>query len=356
MEINEAFSLPFSLTPWDNNARKIWLASTLTLHRNVAKFLFPARLEAPQRLQLLTFLHSEILKQPSLRDPLALTGDQLKALEKEFLLEHYLTSQSFNEAYVGDGFVVETSGQFLATVNLGEHLKLQWTCIDDDLIQCLERLTSLESSLSRSINFAYSSKFGFLNSDPMRCGTGLMVTCFLHLPALQELALLGQTLEKCRESTLDLRGLGGKSDHFIGALVAISNLCSLGWSEEKIVSHLQGVVTKLIVAEKNAREQLQSSQAKETVDRICRAYGLLRYSYQLHTSEALGALSLMKLALDLGWLKGISHALLNQLLFQLRRAHLQFGHPQCKPAELTHLRATKLQNAFGSVELNLQQP
>ena len=355
MEISEAFSLPYSLAPWDNNARKIWLASTLTLHRNVSKFLFPARLEASQRLQLLTFLHSEILKQSTLRDPLALTGDQLKAVEKEFLLEHYLTSQPFNEAYVGDGFVVDTSGQFLATLNLGEHLKLQWTCIDDDLIQCLERLTSLESFLSRSVNFAFSSKFGFLNADPMRCGTGLLVTCFLHLPALEELELLNQTLDKHKESTLEFRGLSGKPDHFIGSIVAISNLCSLGWSEEKIVSHLQAVATRLIAAEKNARAQLQSSQAKETVDRICRAYGLLRYSYQLHTSEALGALSLMKLALDLGWLKGISHALLNQFLIQLRRAHLQFGHPHCKPAELTHLRATKLQNAFANVELTLEQ-
>lgn len=351
METNKSSLLPSAQSPWNDNNGDIWLASTLTLHRNVAKFPFSSQLEASQRLQVLTFLQGELLKLPQLQNPRALAGNELQAVEKEFLLEHYLTSQSFNQAYVGDGFVVDATGTFLATVNLGEHLKLQLTSTSTDLIEGLEHLISLESQLGRTVNFAFSSKFGFLSADPMRCGTGLLVCCFLHLPALEELGILQVTLEKQRENTLEFFGLGGKSEKFIGSIVGVCNICSLGWSEEKITSYLHNAVHRLVVAEKNARAEILKTRAEQSVDHICRAYGLLRHSYQLHTSEALGALGLMKLALDLKWLRGTSQKALNRQLFQVRRAHLQLAHPQQKVDGLAHLRATELQRAFASIEL-----
>lgn len=356
METDKAFSLPYSLVPWDNNTQGIWLASTLTLHRNIAKFHFPNQLGTAQRGQIFTFLKSEILKLNGLRDPIVLRGETLKAVEKEFLLEHYLTVQSFNQAYLGEGFAIDTSGQFLATINLGEHLKLQSTCIDEDLFRSLERLIALESQLSRQVNFAFSSKFGFLNADPMRCGTGLSINCFMHLPALEETGILIDTLAKQRENGVEFFGIGGKPESYVASIVVVRNTCSLGWSEEKITSVLHSAATRLIAAEKRARLELKTRRSEKVVDRICRSFGLLRYSYQLHTSEALEALGLMKLALDMGWLKGIAQASLNQLLFQLRRAHLQFANPHTLADSLTQLRANKLQQAFSRAELVLNSP
>ncbi len=353
MESSKAFSLPYSLAPWDNNARNIWLASTLTLHRNISKFHFPSQLETSQRRQILTFLRSELLKLTALREPLVPLGESLQAVEKEFLLEHYLTMQSFNQAHLGEGFAIDASGQFLATINLAEHLKLQLTAIDEDLFQCLERLITLESQLSRKVNFAFSSKFGFLNADPMRCGTGLLVNCFLHLPALEEMDLLRPTLDKQGESSVEFLGIGGKPDSFVASLIVARNVCSLGWSEEKTTSLLHAAANRLVNAEEKARLEIKTTQKEKIVDRICRAFGLLRYSYQLHTSEALEALSLMKLALHLGWLKGVAQASLNQLLIQLRRAHLQFANPQTPARSLPQLRAKKLRLAFAQAELTI---
>ena len=59
-------------------------------------------------------------------------------------------------------------------------------------------------------------------------------------------------------------------------------------------------------------------------DHVSRAFGLLRHSYQLQTNEAMDALSLLKLGVELGWIEGITSAKVNALLFQCRRAHLQY--------------------------------
>jgi protein arginine kinase len=79
---------------------------------------------------------------------------------------------------------------------------------------------------------------------------------------------------------------------------------------------------KLMAVEKTLRSHLQTESNDEIKDQVCRAFGLLLHSYQLQTKEALGALSLMKLALNLNWIEGITDAKLSTLFFQCRRAHL----------------------------------
>jgi protein arginine kinase len=79
---------------------------------------------------------------------------------------------------------------------------------------------------------------------------------------------------------------------------------------------------KLMAIEKTLRSHLKNENNAEIKDLVSRSFGLLLHSYQLQTKEALGALSLMKLGLNLDWIEGISDAKLNTLFFQCRRAHL----------------------------------
>lgn len=341
--------------PWNNNSNAIWLGSTVTLHRNLEKFKFPAKLTTERRKQIISLAARDLLASDQLKEPKIILAENMPPIEKEFLVEHFLSDQGFYQANTGEAFVLDMSGEFLAVLNLKDHILLQWIDPREDLENTLEKLVKIESALSKSVNFAFSPKFGFLTSDPTRCGTALVVNVFLHLPALIYSNRLDEILEKNKDDGMERTGLQGDPNEVIGDIVAFHNCYTLGLTEEKILTSLRTLATKLTAEEKSMRNTLkQESEAElaEVKDKVSRAFAILLHSYQIEAIESLQSLSLVKLGLDLGWLKGTSQTVLNGLLFSCRRAHLlcHFGE-KIGPEELPHRRSEYIHKALHGLEL-----
>lgn len=348
-------SLLCNESPWNNNANSIWLGSTLTLLRNLEKFNFPGKLTTDKRKQIIALLTREILANSQLQQPKLLRAEDMPPIEKEFLVEHFLSNQGFHQTYMGEAFVLDETGEFLAVLNLKDHILLEWIDIKEDLENCWDRLVKVELGLTSSVNFAFSPKFGFLTSDSTQCGTGLIVTIFLHLPALLLTNRLEEILEKNKEDGVEQTGLQGDPNEVIGDIVAFHNSYTLGVSEENILSSLRTLATKLVVEEKSLRQHLirsSETEVAEVKDKVSRAYAILLHSYQIEAVEALQALSLIKMGLDLEWLKGTSQIALNSLLFACRRAHLLCHYGQkISHEELPHRRAEFIHQALRGLEL-----
>lgn len=69
----------------------------------------------------------------------------------------------------------------------------------------------------------------------------------------------------------------------------------------------------MLIEENSARNVLRSSQSADTKDKISRAYGILTHSYQIDAIEALNAISLLKLGVEMGWVEGINRESINRL-------------------------------------------
>ncbi len=348
-------SLLCNENPWSNNSNNIWLGSTITLHRNLEKFKFPGRLPTDRRKQIISLVTRDLLANEQLKGPKLIRAEDMPPIEKEFLVEHFLSDLSFHQAYAGEAFVVDETGEFLAILNLRDHILLQWIDPREELENTWDRLVKIEFGLNKSVNFAFSSKFGFLTSDPSLCGTGLKVTIFLHLPALLHSDRLEEILKKNKDDGVEQTGLQGDPNEVIGDIVAFHNSHTLGVTEENILSSLRTLATKLVVEEKSLRQHLKQeneSQLADIKDKVSRAYAILLHSYQIEAIEALQALSLLKLGLDLGWLKGTTPIILNKLLFSCRRAHLlcHFGQ-KISHEELPHKRAEFIHKALHGLEL-----
>lgn len=341
--------------PWNNNKNVIWLGSTLTLLRNLEKFNFPAKLAIDKRKQIISLLTRDLLASKQLKQPKLFRAEDMSPTEKELLVEHFLSSQGFHQAYVGEAFVLDETGEFLAVLNLKDHILLEWIDSSEDLEKAWDHLLKIELELTKSVNFAFSSKFGFLTSDPAHSGTGLIVNVFLHLPALIYTHQLNKVVKKNKDDGVEQTGLQGDPNEVIGDIVAFHNAYTLGITEESILSSLRILTTKLIVEEKSMRQHLKNgneAEVAEVKDKVSRAYAILLHSYQIEAVEALQALSLVKMGLDLEWLKGISQAALNQLLFACRRAHLLCHYGQkISQEELPHRRAEFIHQALRGLEL-----
>lgn len=342
--------------PWINNSNNIWLASTLNLNRNLEKFNFPGKLSEDKRKQIVEWIGRDLGTSDQLKNPQLMLAQNMLPLEKEFLVEHFLSSQGFHQASQGEAFVLEESGEFLGLINLRDHISLQWIDTKEELEKTWEKLVKLETQLMQNTNYAFNPKFGFLTADPAMCGTGLIVFIFLHLPALIYTDNLIEAVSKNKDEGIDLTGLQGDPADLVGDIVVFHNLYTLGLTEENILSSLKALGTKLVIEEKNIRNHMQNDHSNETIelkDKVSRAFGILLHSYQIEAIEALQSLSLLKLGLDLQWLKGVTQTVLNGLLFNCRRAHLlcQYGKDKISSEEIPHKRAEFIHKALKGIEL-----
>ncbi len=340
--------------PWMGDENAIWLASTLTLYRNLKHYVFPGKLTDELSQEIEKSLSQELLKSPQLKNPYIVKAEETGPLEKEFLFEHFLLQKSFQQAMRGESFLLDGTGRHFGLINVGNHLQLQITDCHGELETALGQLVAIETDIGRLLPFAFSPRFGFLTADPALAGTGLLVRIFLHTPALIRTGLLKETLDQLGGGEIEAMSIQGATDEIIGDILVIQNRSTLGVTEEQILQLIRTHALKIIVAEKAMRVELGSGKNTEIKDRVGRAFGLLRHSYQLEAVETWGALSLIKLGLDLGWVEGTSHAVLNDLLITSRRAHLVCEYTEDIPHDAIGMRRAEYVHAsLGDTHLTI---
>jgi protein arginine kinase len=310
--------------PWDKNENVIWLASNLALHRNIEKFKFPQKMELERKRHLLSLLQSAFLEMPHLKKPFIIKLEECSPLEKNFLLEHFLLFDGIQEGRGAGAFILDETTTFLALLNIKDHICLECLDTSGDLEKTWDKLVAIENSLQPSFNFAFSKKFGFLTADPMLCGTGLTVTAYLHLPALIHTGALATLLEQEKNEAIIYSSLQGDPEDLIGDILTLRNAYTIGINEETIITTLRNSILKLVLAEKSARSKAKSEHNTLLQDKISRALGTLKFSYQLETVEALASLSLIKLGIEMEYIKEMSVQEVNRLFFTTRNAHLAF--------------------------------
>ena len=276
----------------------IHLCSRFLLKRNIAKHPFPHKLTPQNRANLLALIPSA------------------KPLEElSFELADIFQVQKNLEG--GQGFIDEAP--LLILINHDDHLSfygissaLKW---NDTKKLLLEK----EKSFSFLFPFAYHPKFGFLTSHFDTCGAAFTYTIDLHLPLLHRLGHLESALQE--ELTPDV-----KLSSVPGDFISISNGLTLGCTEEHIFHSVNASAERLKKAELSLREHI--GEHKEIKDLIARAFGLLQHSCQLEFPEALDALSLLMLGVELKFLEGMTFKELFDLTFLSKREFLHIPHEE----------------------------
>lgn len=308
--------------PWLQHSHNVWMGSTLHVSRNLSKFHFPHLLDKTRSEQVVSLLFEGLKNAPNIQNPLLFHSEDIGPLEKDFLYEHFLVQNGFHQAHKGEGFVIDSQGDFLAVLNLQNHLQLFVLDTQQEIEKSWNRLNQIEGFLSKTIDIAYNPRFGFLTSDPKKCGTALQVTLFLHIPAIIHMGELPEILEKENEEEVYAAGLLGSATEMIGDILVAQNTCTLGLTEEYILTTMRMWATRAVIAEISLRKKLMSNNHEHMKNKISRAFGLLTHSYQLETVEALNGLSLIKLGVDIGWIIPNQPVNMNEVLLNCRRAHL----------------------------------
>ncbi len=352
---NDAHPIFQLKNPWEAHSHNVWLASTLSVSRNLSKFKFPAKLDKTREQQVLSLIWEGFKGAAELTKPVLYRSEEIGPLEKEFLIEHYLVPNGFHQAHAGEGFIIDEEADFLAVVNLNDHLQMHAIDTQQEVEKTWNRLVKVEGHLSKSLDFAFNPRFGFLMSDPKRSGTGLIVSLYLHVPAVIHMGELSELLEREKDEEVEAVGLQGKTTEMIGDILVAHNTCTVGLTEEYILTTMRMWATRAVVAEITLRKKLIEGENEQIKNKVTRALGLLTHSYQLEVIEALNALSLVKLGVEIGWIKAPKGLNLNAILFNCRRAHLiALSKEGVEIPELPRRRAEYLQEIASKLKLAIK--
>jgi protein arginine kinase len=293
------------------------------LARNIAGYPFLSRANLKQRREIESLLRKTIIERKIAQDVSYVNLNQATAIDKLFLVERHLISKEHAEGEGERGVAFGKSETVSLMINEEDHLRIQVIRSGFELKNTWDTIDEIDNLLGESLNFAFSSRFGFLTACPTNVGTGMRVSVMLHLPALGMTKHIEKVFNAVGKLGLVVRGLYGEGTKVSGDLYQISNQFALGKSEKEILSIIESVIPRITSYERMARKALVMESKDQLEDRIWRSYGMLKAARMITSEEILQLLSQVRMGVNIGLIDDIEMQTLNELFVLTLPAHLQ---------------------------------
>jgi len=366
------------------------VACQCTLVRNLADFVFPARCSDEEKRSIEQRVNAVLAGLGLFESGSYCSLADLEADQVRFLAERRLIPAELVTASGPRGAYISADQGTTIAVNGSDHLCLTMTGSGLQIQDLWTQVNLLDDNIGRSLDYAFSERFGYLTASLGHTGTGLKVSAILHLPALTlsnrvqglvaSARARGQAVygfkptlsgtasgSSAQASDLDLEetaseegGYAGRAFYSdlsgatygdigeaYGDLYLLTNLATLGASEEEIVFRLRQGATGIIAQEKKARDALRREKPRQLEDQVARALGLARNVRLLGFDEGVSLLSALRLGVTTGLIEGYSLQDANELLLASQAAHIRMRiGPDCDEWALSAARADLFRARF----------
>lgn len=195
-------------------------------------------------------------------------------------------------------FYYNEDASLSVAVGSGEHLTVKAMAPGHD-ISVYKKVEKAATELESKLDIAFSENYGFLTSNVRLAGTGLKILYTVSLPAITKteggIAALTQRVGQYEWSIYPFseRGEIADSDVYI-----ISSVNTQGVTEDEVLRRGEMLISDVIKAERACREEIATKKKDQSEDIYGRSYGTLRYAGMISRSEALQALSWIRLFRD----------------------------------------------------------
>lgn len=323
MSINEMVHRSGEWLKGKGPCNDVVISSRMRLARNITGFVFSEYMTTPMANKLVARVKSAVENSNYLKKHMFFMGDEIGALDKEFLKERHLISGELVDAKKPLGICFTEDEIVSVMINEEDHLRLQVLQSGFNLVEALRLIDVIDTELGQNLDYAFSPTLGYLTACPTNVGTGLRASCMLHLPALVMTKQINKVLQALSKMNVAVRGLYGEGTQATGNFFQFSNQITLGRQEDQIVNDFEKIVKQVIEHEQEARIALSNKRLVKLTDQIWRSLGILKSARIISSSETNSLLSLLRLGCDLGIVKDLNKHKLNELFIVSQPAHLQ---------------------------------
>lgn len=301
----------------------IVISTRVRLARNVIEFPFLTRIEDDARRELEAYLRERLTGAQLDSELLYRNLNETSSLDRQCLVERHLISKDHALGRGERGVAHEPKGTLSVMVNEEDHLRIQVLRSGFQPDAAWNQISEVDRQLEGHLNYAFSSRFGYLTACPTNVGTGMRVSVMLHLPALVMTKQIEKVFHAVTKINLAVRGFYGEGTQALGDFYQISNQVTLGHSEEEILKTMADYVPQIIKFERNVRETLIAENRIGLEDRVWRAFGMLERARLITSEETLDYLSAVRMGVNLGLIDRIPISAVNELFILTQPAHLQ---------------------------------
>jgi len=329
----------------------IVISSRVRLARNMKGHRFLVQAGDDERAELEMELRSALARVEFAEDMVYVPLASAPPLDAEVLVERHLISRELARAD-GPRAVCYSAGESTSIMVCEEdHLRLQVLRSGFQLDAAWDAGDRLDDLVAKHVDYAFSSRFGYLTCCPTNVGTGLRASVMMHLPALVYTKHIEKVFGAGGKMGLAVRGLYGEGTQAEGDFFQISNQVCLGVSETDVLDKLSKIVPTFVKYERDVREGLAKSDRAALEDKVWRAYATLRAARTITSTETLEMLSAIRLGVNLEILpKALTIETVNELFVSSQPAHLQkLATGPLEPKQRDIARATLLRQRLGDV-------
>jgi protein arginine kinase len=333
------------------------LSTRVRLARNLKEVPFTHRAREEQLAMVYSSVVSAVRKTPALVSSSALQMRDLTPLDRQFLVERHLISHDLADNGRLRGLLLVPDESVSAMVNEEDHLRLQALASGFQLRSAWESVNSIDDELGQDLDYAFSEDLGYLTACPTNAGTGMRASVLIHLPSLVLTKQISRVLQGITQVGLAVRGFYGEGSQIMGNFFQISNQTTLGQSEKETIESLERVTRQIIEYEQRARDELLKDARVQIEDKIWRAYGALKHSRVISSSEVVNLSSAVRFGVALQ-IEGLASVrTLNELLIRTQPAHIQLAAGQeMEQRERNVIRANYVRSLLDSSAANAVNP
>ncbi|MBN11657.1 MAG: protein arginine kinase [Opitutaceae bacterium] len=337
----------------EGSAKKcpVVLMTRIRLARNLSETPFPGWAKLPQRTQVLETCLPAVASLNQMKSGITAEVEELSELEKQILVERHLISRELSGTPEKAGVVISKDQSVSVMINEEDHLRIQVIKSGYRFKQAWNSVNVVDSTLEDELDYAFSSRIGFLTACPTNVGTGMRASAMMHLPALVISNQMEKVVRAVNQLGIAVRGLFGEGSDASGSIFQISNQTTLGESEEEIIKRLSSVLKTIIDQEMNAREKILEKDPNKLFDKIGRAYGILQNSRLLSSSECMNLASLVRFGVDLEMFPEETRNTVDRMFIECQPGHIQhLAGKSIDTGERDAFRSEYLRKQFENVE------
>ena len=276
----------------ENNNNNIIISSRIRLARNLKNYPFYDYLSKEKSKEIINLVNNSIFNKNNYNNFFdKVDFDNLSKIKQYTMLEKYIISDTFLESKKPKGLILEKNGNINIMINEEDHIRIQAINNGYNIEKCFEEANRIDNLLEENLSFAFNNQYGYLTSCITNLGTGLRASFMVHIPMLYKYGYIPSIVESITKFGMTIRGMHGEGTKSFGGIYQISNQVTLGKTENQIIEDLKGITFQIIEREKALREGLKENINSDTIDKIYRSYGTLKYCKKIKFEEAMICLS-----------------------------------------------------------------
>ncbi len=308
----------------DKQEPGIVLSTRIRLARNLSEKPFPGRANKSIQVEIFDKVVEAVEDISQLKNAYIIKLTEYDEIDRRLLMERHLISYEHAVKTEGEPGVIFTPDEKISImVNEEDHCRTQIISSGLLSISLWNIISKIDDQLNKKLNFAFHKRFGFLTTCPTNVGSGLRISCLMHLPGLvftDEIEKLTHGLQKVN---LSVRGFYGEGTKPIGDIFQISNAVTIGKPESELIWDFEKIITTIIKYEHDARKKLLQKNRHKLEDKFYRAYGILLHAREIDSEEAISHLSKLRLWNEIDQNINLNKKEVDQLIFTIQPGHLQ---------------------------------